>query len=305
MTRGEDWPSLPLDAWRDTCATLHLWTQIVGKIRLALAPPINHWWHVPLYVTAPRAHDLADPLWRAHLPDRFRLHRPSPGDRRSDGRRDASRCVPRSVADFHAETHGPAARASGSTCGIWTTPVEIADPIPFEQDRIHAAYDPDAATASGTCWCRPTKCSPNSAAGFSARRARCISSGAASISRSPAFPAAPRRRRRAPEHGRSESPAKPIRTRSAAAASGRAAAWDGPTFYCYAYPPPAGFADAAFTAPGAYYCRELGEFILPYDAVRQARPRRGCARLPPVDLRGGGRPRPMGPCRARPHGAGP
>ena len=81
----DQWPELPLADWADTCATLQLWTQVVGKIRLAHAPLINHWWQVALYVTASWADHIGDPLRRALLPDRFRLHRPWLVIQTSDG----------------------------------------------------------------------------------------------------------------------------------------------------------------------------------------------------------------------------
>ncbi|WP_439566502.1 DUF5996 family protein, partial [Gloeocapsopsis crepidinum] len=138
------WSTLPVAAWQDTYATLHLWTQIIGKIRLALAPKLNHWWHSTLYVT-PRG------LTTGCIPDNTRtfaisfdflehnLHIET-----SDGITQTIALALRSVADFYQEVMEKL-RASGIEVHIWTMPQEVADPIPFESDRQHAAYDPQAA----------------------------------------------------------------------------------------------------------------------------------------------------------------
>src|SRR6476619_691940 len=138
------WPSLPVAAWQDTYATLHLWTQIVGKIRLALAPKLNHWWHSTLYVT-PRG------LTTAAIPDRFRLFEISFDFldhnlriETSDGLTRNIPLVSRSVADFY-QTLMTTLQEMGISVHIWTMPQEVADPIPFEQDHQHATYDPEYA----------------------------------------------------------------------------------------------------------------------------------------------------------------
>src|SRR5438445_6520270 len=144
MTDIQSWPALPFDAWKDTCATLHLWTQIVGKIRLAKAPMINHWWQVPLYVTcrglttSPIPHDgHSFQIDFDFIDHRLRIEA-------NDGRAESFALAPCPVADFYDEVMGRL-RALGLEVRIWTLPVEIPDPIPFEQDREHAAYDPEYA----------------------------------------------------------------------------------------------------------------------------------------------------------------
>ena len=141
---AEPWPALPLDTWRDSCATLHLWTQVIGKIRLARAPMINHWWQVPLYITCRG-------LTTSPIPDGARTfqidfdfvdHRLT--IQTSDGATESFPLRPRSVADLYGEVMGRL-RSLGLETRIWTTPVEIAEPIPLEQDRVHAAYDADYA----------------------------------------------------------------------------------------------------------------------------------------------------------------
>src|SRR3954470_9769807 len=144
MTGQEAWPALPFEAWQDTAATLHMWTQIVGKIRLALSPPVNHWWHVALYVTArglttsPIPHgDRTFQIDFDFLDDVLRIDT-------NDG---ALRTIPltaRPVADFYPAVSATLA-GLGLPVRIWTVPSELPDPIRFEQDRTHTAYDPEAA----------------------------------------------------------------------------------------------------------------------------------------------------------------
>ncbi len=138
------WPELPLAGWAETAATLHMWTQIAGKIRLALSPHVNHWWEVPLYVSP--AGLSTSPIPYAgrlfELEFDFLTH--------NLAIRDSSRAlkyVPlyaRTVADFYAETMA-ALRSIGIEVKIWPKPVEVADPIPFAEDTVHASYDPAAA----------------------------------------------------------------------------------------------------------------------------------------------------------------
>ena len=141
---GSQWPPLPYDEWRDTCTTLHLWTQVVGKIRLAKAPMINHWWQVPLYVTcrglttSPIPHDRCSFQIEFDFVDhRLRIDA-------SDGRVESVRLAPQPVADFYGEVMSKL-RALGLDVRIWTMPVEIPDPIRFEQDREHAVYSSEHA----------------------------------------------------------------------------------------------------------------------------------------------------------------
>ena len=140
----EPWPPLPYPAWKDTCATLHLWTQIVGKIRLARTPWVNHSWHVTLYVT-PRG------LGTSPIPDDGRAfqiefdfldHALLIATSDGGGRAPAARA--QSVADFHDRLMAALA-GLGSQSGSMAAPNEVPDPIPFRADREHAAYDPDAA----------------------------------------------------------------------------------------------------------------------------------------------------------------
>ncbi len=130
MTEIRSWPALPFDVWKDTCATLHLWTQIVGKIRLAKAPMTNHWWQVPLYVTcrglttSPIPHDsgVGFQIDFDFIDHRLRIEV-------SDGRSETLPLEPCAVADFYQANHGPAESARARDVRIWTVPVEIPNPI--------------------------------------------------------------------------------------------------------------------------------------------------------------------------------
>src|SRR5256712_6666163 len=147
-TNTDVWPSLPLEAWRDTYATLHMWMQVIGKIRLALAPMVSHWWQVTLYVT-PRG------LTTSPIPYGTRIFQIDFDflDHKlliqtADGGTRSLPLAPRSVAEFYRETMA-ALRSLGIEVSIWTTPVEVEDRTPFEQDYKHAAYDPEYVQR---CW---------------------------------------------------------------------------------------------------------------------------------------------------------
>src|SRR5215467_7182882 len=140
----ECWPALPLSAWKDTRDTLHMWTQIVGKTRMALTPLINHWWNVPLYVSPRGLTTSAIPYRDRVFEVEFDFIRHVLDMRCSDGASREIRLAPRSVADFYAE-YMASLNALGIEAHIWKMPVEVADPIPFDQDRTHASYDPEYA----------------------------------------------------------------------------------------------------------------------------------------------------------------
>src|SRR5256714_12700199 len=137
---NEMWPALPLAEWQDTYATLHMWTQVVGKIRLAQTPLVNHWWNVPLYVNARGLTTSAIPYHERIFEIDFDFIAHQLLIKCDDGAMKAIALAPRTVADFYREVMA-ALRALGIEVNIWTTPVEVPDPVPFEQDDKHAAYD--------------------------------------------------------------------------------------------------------------------------------------------------------------------
>jgi hypothetical protein len=137
------WPALPYEDWQPTCSTLHMWTQIVGKVRLALAPQVNHWWQVPLYVSARGLTTTAIPYNDLNFECEFDFIDHVLAIRTSAGPSKTQKLAPKSVAAFHAEFMAALA-ALGIEVRIWTMPAEIPDPIDFTNDTVHAAYDADA-----------------------------------------------------------------------------------------------------------------------------------------------------------------
>ncbi|MGZ7081255.1 MAG: DUF5996 family protein, partial [Thermoanaerobaculia bacterium] len=140
----ERWPPLPYDAWKDTYATLHMWSQVVGKVALALAPPVNHGWGIALHLTSrglttrPLQHGARMFTMEFNFVDHELVIATSDGDRRR------LKLEPRSVADFYRDVMSTL-RAMALPVKIWPVPVEIPNPIPFEQDTQHHSYDPEFA----------------------------------------------------------------------------------------------------------------------------------------------------------------
>jgi hypothetical protein len=271
---ANDWPALDYGAWAESCATLHLWTQVVGKIRLARAPAANHWWHVPLYLTARG-------LTTSPMPDGARTFQIDFDfiDHRlliaaSDGRRDDIALAPCPVADFYAEVMGRL-RALGLEVRIWPMPVEIADPIPFDEDRVHSAYDAEMVTRFWRALMQIDQV-------FALFRARFLGKASPvhffwgsfdlAVTRFSGRPAPPPPRNpRIPDIVNREAYSHEVSSCGFWPGNG---GFGKAAFYCYAYPEPPGFAAAPVAPPGAHYFEEYGEFVLPYDAVREAeRPR--------------------------------
>ena len=135
------WPALPFEEWQPTSATLHMCTQIVGKVRLAQSPYLNHWWQVPLYVSACGLTTTAVPCKDQNFEVEFDFIGHVLAIRKSDGTARTLPLAPQSVAAFYAEFMA-ALRSLGIDVGIWTMPVEIPEPIAFDKDTVHASYDP-------------------------------------------------------------------------------------------------------------------------------------------------------------------
>jgi hypothetical protein len=268
--RADPWPDLPVAAWKDTYATLHLWTQVVGKVRLARAPGVNHWWHIPLYVTARGLTTSPVPDGSRTFEIDFDFHDHALRIETSDGGRRQLPLASRPVADFYQDVIA-ALDALGVKVHIWTMPVEMADPVPFEKDRTHAAYDRQAAH---TCWRLLVqadrllkafrgrfvgKCSPVHFFWGSFDLAVTRFSGRAA----PPHPGAPNVSDRVTREAYSHE------VSSAGFWPGGGAVPE-PAFYAYAYPAPAGFKDYPVRPAGAAYSPDLGEFLLPLSAVRRS-----------------------------------
>jgi hypothetical protein len=265
---SDEWPALPLQQWKDTCATLHMWTQIVGKIRLAFTPLINHWWNVPLYVNACGLTTSPIPyrnrpfeLWFDFVDQQLVLQL-------GEGSRKSIPLKPMSVADFYREVMGML-RSSGIEVSIWRMPVEVPDPIPFDEDRTHASYDPEAAHTfwrillSVHCVFEEFrsrfigKCSPIHFFWGSFDLAVTRFSGRPA----PERPGVDRVTREAYSHEVSS-----------------VGFWPGsgtisdPAFYSYSAPEPPGFRDWPVRPAAARYDTQISEFIVMYDDVRTASP---------------------------------
>lgn len=268
--RAEAWPSLPLDEWRDTCATLQLWTQVVGKIRLAQAPMINHWWQVPLYVTCRGLTTSPIPYGARTFQIDFDFIDHRLAVQTSDGMAESFPLRPRAVADFYDEVMGRM-RSLGMDVRIWTMPVEIERPIPFEADREHCAYDGDYAHRLWRILVQADRI-------FTTFRARFRGKASPVHFFWGSFDLAATRfsGRPAPPHPGAPNVADYVTREAYSDEVSSCGFWPGggavnaPAFYSYAYPQPPGFADAPVRPDAAFYSGELGEFVLPYDEVRQA-----------------------------------
>ncbi|HMI96840.1 MAG TPA: DUF5996 family protein [Micropepsaceae bacterium] len=267
---ASEWPALPFEEWKDTCATLHLWTQIVGKIRLACAPMINHWWQVPLYVTSRGLTTSAMP----YGPRSFQIDFDFIDHRLviavNDGSKEVLTLGPRSVAEFYGEIM-ERLWGLGLELRIWTMPVEIPDPIAFENDHIHCTYD---AAQAQRFWHALVLADQL----LTAFRARFIGKASPVHFFWGGFDLAVTRfsGRRAPLHPGAPNLALPVAQESYSHEVSSCGFWPGnggygrAAFYSYAYPAPQGFAQAKVRPNAAFFDEGLSEFILPYDSVREA-----------------------------------
>ena len=266
----ETWPHLPLEAWQDTYTTLHMWTQIVGKIRLVQTPWINHSWHVALYLTAWGLTTGPIPFGYRIFQMDFDFIEHQLRITTNEGHTKTIELRPRSVADFYRAVMAALA-ALDITVKINTLPNEVPDPMPFEQDDTHQAYDAEYANR---CWRVLLQCDRVF------REFRSHFCGKVSpvhffwgsfdlaVTRFSGEPA--------PEHpggvpNLPDDVAKEAYNQEVSSAG----FWPGaglgyPAFYSYAYPTPTGFKDAPVQPEQAFFHTELGEFVLPYEAVREA-----------------------------------
>ena len=264
--RKECWPTLELDSWKETYATLHMWTQIVGKVRLRLTPVVNHWWNVPLYVTAQGLTtsripygDRAFELWFDFIQHQLVLET-------TEGLRKTLALEPRSVAEFYNEFMAML-RSANINVTIWRMPVEIPDPIAFDQDRVHAAYD----RASVEKFWRILLSVDTI---FNQFRAGYIGKSSPVHFFWGSFDLAVTRfsGRRAPERPGADSITREAYSHEVSSVG----FWPGSgnvhytSFYSYAAPEPRGFKDHRVRPEAAFYDPQLGEFLLPYDDVRKA-----------------------------------
>ena len=270
---GSAWPELRFAEWRDSGATLQLWTQIVGKLRLALSPWLNHGWQVPLYVSARGLGSSAMHVGGGRLVEvEFDLVDHRLVIRSSDAAERGFALAPMSVASFYrrfmAELAAIGIRRPDQPACRTRSPIRFPSPT----TRPMPPTTRRRCMRSGARWCRPIGCSAISAPASSARRARCICSGARSISPSPASPAGRRRLHPGGIPGLPDAVTREAYSHEVSSAG----FWPGSdaypqaAFYSYAYPSPAGFDMASVEPTGAFWAREMGEWLLPYEAVRSA-----------------------------------
>ena len=272
MSQHSDaWPELPLEAWTDTLATLHMWTQIVGKVRLTQSPWVNHSWHVTMYVTSRGLTTSPIPHGTRTFEMEFDFIAHQLTIRTGEGQSHDIPLEPQSVATFYARLMA-ALDALDLHVKIHARPNEVPEAIPFAQDDIHRSYDREYAQRFWRVLVQADrvlkifrsrfagKCSPVHFFWGAADLAVTRFSG-----------------RTAPEHP-GGIPNLPDRiTREAYSHEVSSCGfWAGggpipyPMFYAYAYPEPSGFANAPVRPARAFYSQDLREFILPYDEVRLA-----------------------------------
>ena len=265
------WPELPLESWEDTYHTLHMWSQIVGKVRLALSPKTNHWWEVPFYVNAVGLTTSPIPYKSGVFEIYFDFIHHKLVIQTSHATSKTLPLVPRSVADFYREfmeTLG----SLGINVKIWKMPVEIPDPIPFDQDTIHASYDPEYAHRF---WRILVSCD----AIFKKFRAGFIGKASPVHFFWGSFDMAVTRfsGRRAPERAGADTITREAYSHEVISSGFWPGSRDtkGAAFYTYAAPEPAGFAQHPVKPSQAFYDPQLKEFLLRYDDVRLAPSPRG------------------------------
>jgi hypothetical protein len=264
------WLDLPYTKWHDTAATLQLWTQVVGKVRLALTPWVNHSWHVPLYVSTRGLGTSPIPLGSENLEIEFDFIAHRLVLRSSRGDEQVIALAPQPVAEFY-ERVMHALRGLGAKIVINEIPSELPEPIRFSEDYIHRSYDPVAAHAFWRTLVRVDRVFKYFRSGFVGKVSPVHffwGSFDLAVTRFSG--------RRAPLHqggvpGLSDAVVQEAYSHEVSSAG----FWPGndasPTavFYSYAYPEPSGFRDRPVTA-GAHFDAKMGEFILPYDTVRTA-----------------------------------
>ena len=289
---ADRWPKLPYAAWKDTCETLHLWTQIVGKMRLARTPWLNHSWHVALYLTSRGLTTSSIPYRARAFQIDFDFVEHVLWVRTSDGHFRQIMLAPKSVAEFFSELRA-ALGELGFEIAITAMPCEIADCIPFDQDSTHAAYDRDYANRFWRVLLSAHEVLAHFRTGFLGKV-------------SPvhffwgSFDLAVTRfsgRRAAEREG-----ADAITREAYSHECSSTGFWPGSgpitdaAFYSYTAPEPQRYSQFPVRQAGAFYHPDLKEFIFMYEDVRRAAsPKTGAARVSPEHLRGRGDAGQMGP----------
>lgn len=260
-------PPLPLAEWRETRDTLWLWTQIVGKVRMALSPPVNHWWHVTLYVS-PRGLTTSAVPWPGGLFEiEFDFLDRQLRIETSDGAAKRLPLAPRTVADFYADLMA-ALHSLGIQPEIRPRPDEVPEPIPFAQDRVHRAYDPAQANRFWRALVALTPVFQEFRSGFIGKCSPVHFFWGAFDLAVTRFPG-----RRAPQRPGADAIQREGYSHECSSAgfwTGGASGVDEAVFYSYMAPEPEGFRQARVLPAAAYYHEGFGEFLLPYEDVRRS-----------------------------------
>ena len=263
------WPSLPYGEWRETYEALHMWTQVVGKVKLSMNPYLNHWWQVPLYVDARGLTTSAmHYVGRVFQIDFDFIDHKLFVRESNDRTLSIDLTTPRSVADFYQElkSHLDSLRL---WTNIWTTPVEVENPVPFERDEKYRRYNPEHANRFWRTLVQADRVFHTFRSGFTGKCSPVHffwGSFDLAVTRFSG--------RRAPEHPGTPGVADSITREAYSHEVSSAGFWPGgpalpePIFYSYAYPEPGGFKDAPVRPERASYNTDFKEFVLPYEAVR-------------------------------------
>jgi hypothetical protein len=264
---AEAWPSLPHSEWSDTCATMQMWMQIVGKVRLALTPPLNHTWNVTLYPTVHGLTTSPMPCGNRFMQIDFDFLAHSLCIEMNTGEKRTLALQPMCVSAFYGQVKDMLA-SLGAEVHIWPTPVEVADRVPFEQDNIHCSYDPEYAQRFWRVLLDCTRVFTVFRSRFQGKVSPIHLFWGAMDLACTRFSG-----RTAPEH--KSMPGLPDRiTRDAYSHEVSSCGfWPGAPgvetmFYSYAYPEPPGYADFPIGPAAAAYDKNFGEFVLPYEAMR-------------------------------------
>jgi Family of unknown function (DUF5996) len=264
MDKSESWPALPLSEWADTYATLHMWTQIVGKVRLALSPRVNHWWEVPLYVNARGLTTSLIPYGDRAFEIQFDFLHHKLDIVTTDGESRSMRLSAFTVAGFHSEFMG-LLRSLGIEAKIWNMPVEIPAPIRFDLDTTHASYD---TVYAHRFW----RILVTVDSVFQEFRSRFIGKSSPVHFFWGSFDLAVTRfsGKRAAERAGADSITREAYSHEVISVGFWPGGGDmkGAAFYAYAAPEPAGFGERLVRPAKAFYGKQMSEFFLMYDDVR-------------------------------------
>lgn len=259
-------PALPLESWKDTLDTLHMWSQVVGKVRLELCPLVNHFWNVAFYLTARGLTTSPMPYQHGTVEIQFDFIEHQLVIETSEGKTISLPLKAETVADFYKSSMSALADL-GVNVKVWTRPCEVPDPIPFERDTVHASYDPQAVTRFFGILAWVDQVLKDFRAEFEGKVSPVHffwGSFDLAVTRFSGRVAPPR------------PGADAITRESYSHEVSSAGFWPGggdikaPAFYSYASPEPSGFAEQRVKPQSAYYHQQMKEFLLSYDDVRMA-----------------------------------